>query len=180
MSSEVYFTSKVQSNFEEELTRYSGQPNLRFLQIGAYTGHASEWLLTNVLTNTTSFLVDVDVWDDSVSVWPGLDREQEYDIRVSPFKNVVKTKLSSKDFFDKNKYVFDFIYIDGGLWNAQTYLDGVKGVDCLKTNGVMAFDDYLVNGTPGPRQASINSFIKKYKEIITVKKLRDQVWVTKL
>ena len=179
MLNKLYFNSEVKSNFEEELTAYSGNPKLQFLQIGAYVGHASEWLLTNILTNSTSFLVDVDIWDPSVSVWPGPNPEKEYDIRVSHFKNVIKTKLSSIDFFDNNKYAFDFIYIDGGVWDTQTYWDGVRGFDCLKTNGVMAFDDYLLNGSPGPRQASINRFIKEYKEVITIKKLRDQVWIVK-
>jgi hypothetical protein len=179
MLNKLYFTSEVKSNFEEELSAYSGNPKLQFLQIGAYVGHASEWLLTNILTNNTSFLVDVDIWDPSVSVWPGPDPEKEYDIRLSNFQNIIKTKLSSADFFDNNKYEFDFIYIDGGVWGAQTYFDGVRGFNCLRTNGVMAFDDYLLNGTPGPRQASINRFIKEYKEVITVKKLRDQVWIVK-
>ena len=179
MLNKLYFTSEVKSNFEEELSAYSGNPKLQFLQIGAYVGHASEWLLTNILTNNTSFLVDVDIWDPSVSVWPGPDPEKEYDIRLSNFQNIIKTKLSSADFFDNNKYEFDFIYIDGGVWGAQTYFDGVRGFNCLRTNGVMAFDDYLLNGTPGPRQVSINRFIKEYNEIITVKKLRDQVWIVK-
>ena len=177
MPSEVYFDKSVIDNFTEELQAYAGLPDLSFLQIGAYTGDASKWLLTNVLTHPTSVLVDVDVWDDSVSVWPGEDRENEYDQKVLSFSNVIKVKLSSKEFFAANSRKFDVIYIDGGIWDAQTYWDGVMALNCLKREGTLIFDDYLSNGEPGLRQASINSFTKRYEKLIVKKQLRNQMWV---
>ena len=38
------------------------------LQIGAYTGDATEWLLQNVLTHPNSTLTDVDTWEGSDEV----------------------------------------------------------------------------------------------------------------
>jgi predicted O-methyltransferase YrrM len=177
MPSEVYFDKNVIDNFTEELQVYAGLPSISFLQIGAYTGDASKWFLTNVLTHLTSVLVDVDVWDDDVSVWPGKNRENEYDQRVASFPNVIKVKLSSKEFFSVNSRKFDVIYIDGGIWDAQTYLDGVMALNCLKHGGTLIFDDYLSDGNPGVRQASINSFTKRYEKLIVKKQLRNQMWI---
>jgi predicted O-methyltransferase YrrM len=177
MPSEVYFDKSVIDNFTEELGAYAGLPNISFLQIGAYTGNASEWLLTNVLTHPTSVLVDVDVWDDDISLWPGENRENEYDQRVAAFSNVIKVKLSSKEFFSVNSRKFDAVYIDGGIWDAQTYWDGVMGLNCLRHGGILIFDDYISEGQPGMRQASINSFIKRYEKLITKKQLRNQMWI---
>ena len=149
MPSEVYFDKSVIANFTEELQAYAGLPDLSFLQIGAYTGDASEWLLTNVLTHSTSVLVDVDVWDDEISVWPGEKRENEYDQKVASFSNCIKVKLSSKEFFSVNSRKFDVVYIDGGIWNSQTYWDGVMALNCLKQGGILIFDDYLFEGNTG-------------------------------
>ena len=42
--------------------RFANKPLLDFLQIGTYTGDASEWLLDNILTDESSWLTDVDTW----------------------------------------------------------------------------------------------------------------------
>jgi predicted O-methyltransferase YrrM len=178
MENELYFKDRVISNFTEELTTYANQPSLRFLQVGAHVGHSSKWLLDHILTNPTSVLVDVDAWDNTL--WPGDDREKEYDTRLLSYSNVKKVKLLSNDFFNTNHELFDFIYVDGSYKNSQTYFDGVMGFECLKVNGVMVFDDYKINNDFGARYASTTRFIKEYKEFITYKVLRDQMWVVKV
>jgi len=178
MKNELYFKDRVISNFTEELTVYANQPNLKFLQIGAHVGHASKWLLDHVLTDPTSILVDVDIWDDNM--WPGIDREKEYDNRLASYSNLKKVKLLSNEFFNVNTEFFDFIYVDGSHTNRQTYYDGIMGFKCLKINGVMAFDDYKWGSGFGPRYASTTRFIKENKNYIRCKELRDQMWVTKL
>ena len=55
----------AEAYFKEFLTPYAGVPEFQALQIGAYCGDASEWLLTNVLTARHSWLVDVDTWEGS-------------------------------------------------------------------------------------------------------------------
>ena len=51
----------VKFNFESVLLPLKGK-ELSFLQLGAYSGDASIWMVENVLTNPKSFLVDVDIW----------------------------------------------------------------------------------------------------------------------
>jgi hypothetical protein len=57
--------NSVEHNFRNTLLKLKGKEDLVFLQIGAYTGDASTWLLDNILTDPTSFLVDVDTWAGS-------------------------------------------------------------------------------------------------------------------
>ena len=55
-----WFECYADRYFKAHLTPLAGLPGLRFLQIGAFTGDASLWLLTNILTGPGSTLVDVD------------------------------------------------------------------------------------------------------------------------
>ena len=81
-------------NFEYFLSQYKQIPNLNFLQIGAYTGDASEWILENILTDKTSYLKDVDTWEGSEESvhksFDWFDLESFYDKRMSKFPNIKK------------------------------------------------------------------------------------------
>src|SRR4051812_16718910 len=75
--------------FERHLTSLAGKPGLRFLQIGAFTGDASVWLLENILTDPSAFLVDVDTWSGSDEPehepFDWADVESTYDARMAPY-----------------------------------------------------------------------------------------------
>ena len=60
-----WFAQTAQNNFTTYLSEYAGKPNLRFLQLGVYTGDASVWLCNNILTDKSSILIDVDTWKGS-------------------------------------------------------------------------------------------------------------------
>jgi hypothetical protein len=60
-----YFTNYADKFFARHLSSLIGLPGLRFLQIGAFTGDASLWMLDWVLTGRGSTLVDVDTWAGS-------------------------------------------------------------------------------------------------------------------
>lgn len=133
-------------NFEYGLSRYRHMPNLNFLQIGAYTGDASEWLLENILTDPTSTLTDVDTWKGSEEPihkefdWSNV--ESFYDKRMSKFSNIKKHKGTSISYLQSCTEKFDFIYIDGDHTAEGVYQDAVYSLPLLKRDGVLAFDDY--------------------------------------
>ena len=60
-----WFAQTAQNNFTTYLAEYAGKENLRFLQLGVYTGDASVWLCNNILTDKSSILIDVDTWRGS-------------------------------------------------------------------------------------------------------------------
>jgi predicted O-methyltransferase YrrM len=136
-----------QRNFERVLISYKNKPSLKFLQIGAYTGDASVWLLENILTDQTSILVDVDTWAGSNEnihkTFNWQDVESVYDKKISTFGNIKKYKGTSTEYLNSCNEQFDFIYIDGDHTADGVYSDAVLSLPLLKTGGVLAFDDYL-------------------------------------
>ena len=173
-----FFNPAVSSNFNLKLNKYKDKP-VEFLQIGAYNGDASEWLLDNVLTHSDSKLFDVDIWEKR-SRWSGLS-ENIYDLKISKYNNVVKYKGTSDSFFKTHTNLFDFIYIDGEFGNKQTYRDCINAIARLKDNGIMIVDDYLWNDkSPAARYKDITIFIDENKAKISVEVLPNQVCIKHL
>jgi hypothetical protein len=134
-------------NFENHLTQFKGKPDLKFLQVGTYTGDASEWLLTNILTDQSSILLDVDTWEGSAEgEHKAIDFNEVYEFykkRMEPYPNVRSVRNNSENFLRSNKTEWDFIYIDGDHTEKAVYSDAVGAWSLLKTKGILAFDDYL-------------------------------------
>ena len=168
--------------------RFAGKPDLNFLQIGAYTGDASEWLINNIITNQTSWLTDVDTWcgsDEEVHKqfdWAAL--ENFYDNRMSKYKNICKIKGYSADFLQAAQTAYyDFIYVDGDHRADEVYKDATFGWRCLKAGGIMAFDDYLWLHDSGDKMLSprpgIDKFLQEYKDQYKLIVMDEQVWISK-
>ena len=137
MKYKKFFKKYVTKNFKEYLNNFVDKPNIKFLQIGAYCGDASNWLLKNILTNTSSKLYDVDIWDEKNKLWGGFDLEKKYDKKIKRYPNVIKHKIPSDSFFKTNNIFFDFIYIDGSVEKNQTYKDIKNSFMFLKNNGLI-------------------------------------------
>lgn len=168
--------------------RFAGKPLIDFLQIGAYTGDASEWMLNNILTDPTSWLTDVDTWSGSEEEahkqfdWHAL--ENFYDERLSSYSNLCKVKSTSKNFLVSAEQAhYDFIYIDGDHTSAGVYLDATLSWDKLKPYGIMAFDDYQWRHDSGeeylcPKQG-IDKFLTEVKGQYHLLIMDEQVWISK-
>jgi SAM-dependent methyltransferase len=149
-----FHNSDAESNFVKHLvTKFAGVRSVRALQIGAYVGHASEWLLTNALTGEGSHLIDVDTWQGS----PGeeehdaLDWEQvklEYRTRMAPYfgRTVAFTGTSDEFFAFAEHAKFDLIYVDGSHERAQVRRDADNAHRALNHHGILIFDDYRWTG----------------------------------
>lgn len=168
--------------------RFANKPLLDFLQIGSYTGDASEWLLDNILTDRSSWLTDVDTWsgsDEEVhKEFNWKDLEGFYDSRMSAYGNVCKIKDDSKTFLlnaEDNHY--DFIYIDGDHTADGAYMDAQLSWGKLKNHGVMAFDDYLWHHESNQDhlrpQPGIDRFLLEHKDQYKIIVMDEQVWISK-
>jgi predicted O-methyltransferase YrrM len=174
-----------QYNFENHLTPLAGQPNLKFLQIGVYTGDASVWLCENILTDRTSYLYDVDTWAGSA------EQEHEqinfdqvfeyYEERIGIFKSTIRLKMTSDEYFaGKNESRFDFIYIDGDHTSHQVAKDAENAWKLLKPGGIMAFDDYRWGEDLAPEltpKPAIDRFLAKYTGEYELLSKDYQVWI---
>ena len=173
--------------FNEFLNKYTGMPNIKFLQIGAYTGDASLWLLDNILTDKSSTLVDVDTWAGSEELihkkFDWNDVEDVYNKKLSSYTNVIKYKGTSLDYLYASSEMFDFIYIDGDHTSQGVYSDASLAYPLLKDNGIMAFDDYLwrhhTNSPELEPKGGIDLFLKSIDGQFIMLKKEYQVWIQK-
>jgi len=176
----------AEANFEKFLLSYSGT-EIHCLQIGAYTGDATEWLFKNVLTNESSTLSDVDTWEGSDEPahhelnWHSV--EETYDLRTYEYQNdarLFKRKMTSDSFFSQNVQLFDFIYVDGDHKASSVLKDGLNAVNSLKPGGILAFDDYMWTCGKGPAfdpKPAIDAINLCYSDEFTTLDMGLQVWL---
>lgn len=182
-----WFAATAQNNFTELLTRIANKPELQFLQLGAFTGDASVWLLDNILTDKDSHLTDVDTWlGSNEEAHHSMDFnqvEQVYDDKLKNYTNVTKFKGKTLDFLRQAPLdYYDFIYIDADHTAIGTLLDAELSWVCLKSGGILAFDDYEWSDGTGDANRpmpGINSFIERHKEELFVVCKNWQLWVVK-
>ena len=177
----IYYFALMMRNFRN-------RENLKFLQIGTYTGDCSKWLLDNVLTKQSSTLTDIDTWlGSNEAVHKEMDFsdvEKVYDDKVSKYGNVIKYKGTSESFLTiAEENSFDFIYIDGDHTANAVYKDASLSFKALKVGGIIAFDDYdWCHDSKDPDlspKIGIDKFIKEYLDKIYIYIFFNQVWLSK-
>lgn len=157
---------------------------LRVLQIGAYTGDATQWLLDN------REIISI----DDIDTWEGSDEnahhsinfsevEQIWDSRFEGNPKVNKWKMTSDVFFHEVAFKdYNFIYIDGDHTALQTALDGLHAFRVLESSGVIAFDDYGWIDNPSeflrPKRA-VDAFMSICEGEFITMEIGYQVWLQK-
>lgn len=158
--------------------------SLRILQIGVFSGDATEWLLKN---RTVERIDDVDTWaggpDHNGSGIDFAEVERIYDKRLGKDNRVTKHKTTSDEFFASNRSTYNFIYIDGDHTALQTALDALNSWRVLEVGGVLAFDDYQW-GAPGMDRSQmpkdgIDAFLHIIQGQYSIVLLGYQAWVRK-
>jgi predicted O-methyltransferase YrrM len=143
---ENWFKQKSEEYFGVHLQDFKNKDNLKFLQIGVYTGDGSIWLVDNLLTGQNCTLTDVERWELD-SDRPQQDKdyfadvEKTYDEKVKNYTNIIKHKMASADFFPQNTEMYDFIYLDGDKSAEGRYQDAISAWQTLKPNGLLVCDD---------------------------------------
>lgn len=186
-----YFQSVAETNFATHWKHSdTGTDEFRGLQVGAYSGDASSWMLlgTSVLKRKI-YLTDIDTWLGSEQGgqmnfdWNSI--EEFYDHRLAKYVKtgrLTKQKQSSDEFFESNSKNFDFIYVDGSHEKTQVSKDAENSFAILKSKGILAFDDYLwgseLEASTGPR-AAIDDFIEAHHDELTILEKGYQVWIRK-
>lgn len=183
----------AQHNFETYLSSFAGKPSIRFLQLGAFNGDASIWMLDNILTDPTSELIDVDTWlgsptEDIHSKMNFDDVWKSYLHRVKDYDNVYPFKMSTNDFFNgysddgESDWWIDFIYVDADHTASGVLDDAVMAWQHLKPGGIMAFDDFNWKHEKGelyePKSA-INFFCWAKQLELTIIETNEQLWIRK-
>lgn len=171
--------------FEDNLSSYAGQ-KLDFLQIGAFTGDASIWLLDNILTHPDSTLTDVDIWmgDPGLNGFTWETAYLAYKDKLSKHSHKATSfQMMSDQFFKRNKKMYDMIYIDGDHTARSVLRDAVNAFDCLKDGGLLIFDDYVLGYNEYPSVFCPKNAIDAFLDIhwYEVEKIYEgtQMWLKK-
>jgi predicted O-methyltransferase YrrM len=180
-----WFNMTAKKNFERFLTPLAGKDNLTFLQLGAYTGDASVWLLENILTKVTSILIDVDTWEGSQEEvhrqMDFSDVERVYDSKVKG--RAVKVKDTTFNHLMKNSFDYDFVYVDADHTAGAAFIDGELAWHYLKPGGILAFDDYEWGASLPAHLApklGVQLFIHRHKLEYETLVVNGQFWIRKL
>jgi predicted O-methyltransferase YrrM len=177
--------------FEKNLLQYSETP-LKCLQLGAYTGDATEWLLSKALLHPDSTLIDVDTWEGSdepehktfdwasvESVYLAKHQDKIDSGKLKAFKGTTDSFFESSE----GEQLFDFIYVDADHEAASVLKDGLNSIYRLKVGGIIAFDDYVWSARKGawadPKSA-IDAILVCYSHKFKVIDIGLQVWLQKI
>lgn len=184
-----WFAQTAQHNFEAFLTPLAGQDDLKFLQLGVYTGDASVWLAENILTGKGCWLIDVDTWQGSDEPdHETMDFDDVYEVYKTKTKmyKTIKYFQSSTTWFLQSVRKdpdYDFIYVDADHTTVGVLLDAELSWPQLKSGGIMAFDDYLWGHESGdPRlapQVGIDLFLHRHLGDYELLAKNNQVWIRK-
>lgn len=174
--------------FNKNLVSLKDKP-LKCLQLGAYTGDATEWLFENVLTHPDSVLIDVDTWEGSDELLhKSMDWSSVEDVYTSRHQDKIdsgrlkKFKGTTDDFFqsEEGSQTFDFIYVDADHEASSTLKDGLNALYRVSPGGLLVFDDYTWTSGKGswadPKPA-IDAILTCYPHITTILDIGAQVWL---
>jgi len=181
--------SHARQNFELYAPR---EGELICLQVGVYTGDATNWIANNMLSHPQSILWDVDTWKGSEEpVHKNMNFSEVYEEYEKKNSEFIGTKVvqyigTSDSFFAGqpwDKPMFDFIYVDGDHTALQVMKDAINSYNSLKIGGVIAFDDYTWSLNQGefydPKPA-IDWFKNILSDRLETIVLNGQAWFKKI
>ena len=133
-----YFSSHAY-NFYEILKKFN---KFNYLEIGSFEGNSAMFVARNFIN---SKIYCIDSWQGDEEYYDlEFERiEENFDKNTSEFKNIMKLKTLSDDFFTNNKIKFDAIYIDGYHKGSQVFKDFKNSWQTLNVGGILIFDDYI-------------------------------------
>lgn len=187
-----WFSAYAKPNFEKYLIPLAGQENLHFLQLGAYTGDATIWMVENVLTGQESELRDVDTWEGSdEEVHESLNFNEVYEHYLQRTSQIPTDKLihyrstTTQYLITASDWpsLYNFIYIDADHTTVGVLLDAELSWPLLKSGGLLAFDDYQwgahLPASKSPK-LGIDLFLERHAGEYEILEQGLQVWLRRL
>ncbi len=169
---------------------------IRVLEIGAFEGASTTWILEELLLHPDSSLITVDSFLGSKEhqECPFLSKKLD-NLEKIFFYNIEKTKKINRIFvikgysyyalvkfnYEKN-HLFNLIYIDGSHRAKDVLSDAILAWPLLSKQGILIFDDYSWNMYPenynNPRLA-IDAFLGCYEPELEIIYAEYQVIIRK-
>ena len=180
----------------EELTRSLRGQQLRVLEVGAFEGASTTWILDNLLSHPKSTMTVIDTFaggmehqGDANDTYGLASLESRFWSNVSQCEHVSKLRVMEATSDDalitlrREGARFDFVYIDASHVALDVLHDAVLCWRMLDVGGTMVFDDFAWKGYNedcyNPRVA-ILSFLLCAAPELQAKETEFQLWVTKV
>jgi len=189
MSLPNWFAPTERPSFVRFTEEFVGRDHVHALQLGAFAGDVTCWLLEHVLTGMGSSIDDVDTWGGSTNADErGLDFatvEARYDLRTASFSadgRLRKWKCASAAFFAAlpEDRTYDLIVVDADHHAASVLEDAIAAFHHLAPNGVMLLNHYTWTSPEGlfasPR-IGIDAFCAVYANHLEVLERGTGVWL---
>lgn len=163
---EDWFTHNI-PNFEKCMLEVGAQRK-HFLEIGAYEGRSTCWLLKQLEDRGTVYSIDPFIGMEEVE-----ERFKNNTRQAVGGTSVISCSVKDKSYSALAKMIsmrmeFDFIYIDGDHDPATTLADACMAWGMLRQGGVMLFDDYEYPHEPTKVgiQGFMQGFVGKYDLVL--------------
>lgn len=182
----------------EELTMPLRGKKLHILEIGAFEGASTTWILDNLMSHPQSTMTVIDTFEGGMEHQAETNHEDRY--QLASLENRFRSNVSKCEHAHKLRVMkansdqallslrqesaeFDFIYIDASHVAVDVLHDAVVSWRMLKVHGTMLFDDVAWRGyledCYNPRIA-IMSFLQCAAQEVKSKETESQMWVTKV
>jgi len=192
---EPWFENNIE-DWEHFLGGLRGK-KINVLEIGAFEGASTTWILEELLTSPDSRMITVDTFEGSIenhspqggqASLPVLEKRFRENIKKTGRENqlTVLKSDSYKALVDLNhskSEPFDLIYIDGSHVARDVLSDVVLVWPLLETGGFLVFDDYRWDYYKEPYnnpRLAIDSFLNCFAQDVKVVYKRYQVIVQKV
>lgn len=183
----------IRPEWEQLTSSLRGGQKLTILEIGAFEGASTTWILDNLMGHPDSRLTVVDTFEG------GMEHQQDgYDLpslesrfrsNISKCRHTQKLhvmRASSDDALltlRQSHSRFDFIYIDASHVAIDVLHDAVLCWRMLNLHGTMVFDDWVWKGYMqdcyNPHIA-IKAFLQCAAPEVETRETESQMWVTKV
>lgn len=167
---------------------------LRILEIGAFEGASTTWILDNLMSHPESTMTVVDTFEggmehQNTSEYELSSLESRFRANVSKCEHARKLRVMKAHSDDalpalkQESSQYDFIYIDASHVSIDVLYDAVLCWRMLTLHGTMVFDDWRWKGYMedcyNPRIAII-AFLQCAAPEVETKETIFQMWVTKV
>ena len=182
----------------EELTSSLRGKKLRILEIGAFEGASTTWILDNLMSHPESTMTVIDTFEGGMEHQNDLDNTNKYELaslesrfraNVSKCEHANKLRVMKAHSDDallalrRKSSQYDFIYVDASHVAIDVLHDAVVCWRMLTVYGTMVFDDFRWKGyledCYNPRIA-ILAFLQCAAPEVETKETESQMWVTKV
>jgi predicted O-methyltransferase YrrM len=149
----------------------------QFLEIGSYEGRSAVWFIDNALAkNGKLTCIDLDYQDL-------FDKNLDICLKNNTDKKLIK--LTGYSYFHLSSLItqkkeFDLIYIDGSHKAKDVITDACLSWYLLKLNGILIFDDYLLQNNDVNAKIAIDLFVDMFKANIKYLYIGDQFIIQKI